>query len=73
MTGRLPDDPDELALVAADFPAFEVWRSVTAHRSRYVAQSRTLDGHPHMVVTDDLAELAAALREGTADVGSFNA
>jgi len=32
--------------------------------SRYVAQGRNLRARPHTVVTDDLAELAAALTAG---------
>jgi hypothetical protein len=57
-------DPDELALIAAGFPAFCIWRSVTAGHSRYVAQSITTDTRPHTVITGDLAELAAALTAG---------
>src|ERR1700720_4676684 len=63
-------DPDELALIAAGFPEFSVWRSVTVYRTRYIAQSRRLGVHPHTVVTDDLAELAAALTAGRSPASS---
>jgi hypothetical protein len=59
-----PDDLDELALIAAGFPAYRLWRSIAAGHSRYVAQSTDLDAHPHTVVTDNLTELAAALATG---------
>jgi hypothetical protein len=52
---------DELADVAASFPAFCIWQSVTAYRSRYIAQSLSLNTHPHTVITHDLDELIAAL------------
>jgi hypothetical protein len=57
----LATDPDGLALVAAGFPAFHIWRSVTVYRSRYVAQSLSLSTHPHTVITDNLEELIAEL------------
>jgi hypothetical protein len=56
-----PGDPDELALTAAGFPAFLLWRETTWDGTRYVARARSLATHPHAVVTADLAELAAAL------------
>jgi hypothetical protein len=59
-----PPDADELALIAAGFPGFSIWRSVTAAGSRYVAQSLHLHARPHTIVTDDLAELTAALTAG---------
>jgi hypothetical protein len=55
-------DPDELALVAAGFPAFRIWRQTFWDRTRYTAQARELTTHPNTVVTGDLAELRAALR-----------
>jgi hypothetical protein len=60
MTAPVPD-ADELAMIAAGFPAFSIWRSVTAAGRRYVAQSLSLQTHPHTVVTDNLAELTTAL------------
>jgi hypothetical protein len=63
MTGQpaAPCDADELALLAAGFPAFRLWRETILDRTRYVAQGTTLNSHPHIVITDDLAELAATL------------
>jgi hypothetical protein len=62
---RAADETEELALIAAGFPAFSFWRA-TRHGSapRYVAQSTSLDSHPHTVITDDLGELRTALAEG---------
>jgi hypothetical protein len=54
-------DPDELALIAACFPGFWVWRQTVIDRTRYVALGRDLNTHPHTVVTSDLEELAATL------------
>jgi hypothetical protein len=59
-----PEDAEELARIAAGFPAYCLWRSIAVGHSRYVAQSTELDAHPHTVVTSDLAELAAALMAG---------
>jgi hypothetical protein len=59
MTG--PADPDELALISAGFPRFRVWREVRADGTRYAAQARDLATRPSAVVTDDPAELRAAL------------
>jgi DNA-binding XRE family transcriptional regulator len=57
-------DPDELALVAAGFPAFRLWREVTCEGTRYVAQGGNLAARPYAVVTGDLTELRAALSAG---------
>jgi hypothetical protein len=57
-------DPDELALVAAGFPAFRLWREVTCEGTRYVAQGNNLAAHPYAVVTGDLTELLATLSAG---------
>jgi len=59
-----PDDPDDLALIAAGFPAYRLWRSIAVGHRRYVAQTTDLDTHPYAVMTDNLAELAAALAAG---------
>jgi len=56
-----PRDTDELALLAADFPAFRLSRETVLGRTRYVARSTSLATHPHTVITDDPAELRAAL------------
>jgi hypothetical protein len=57
----LSPDLDELALVAAGFPAFCFWRENTYHGTRYAARARSLTAHPHTVITDNLAELRATL------------
>jgi len=64
VTGAEAADPDELALVAAGFPAFRLWRETTGDGTRYVARARSLRTHPHAVVTGSLPELAAALTAG---------
>jgi hypothetical protein len=61
---RDPRDPDEMALVAAGFPEFRLWRETTLDRTCYVARGRSLHTHPHTVVTADLDELSAALQAG---------
>jgi hypothetical protein len=62
-----PDpDPDELAVVAAGFPAFRIWRETRLDRTRYTARALSLATHPHAVITHDLAELRTFLASGTA-------
>jgi O-methyltransferase involved in polyketide biosynthesis len=52
---------DPLAALRQEFPAFRIWREEICGRVRYSAY-RTQPGlHPHTVITDDLAELRAAL------------
>jgi hypothetical protein len=58
-------DPDDLALTAAGFPAFRLWRETTGDGTRYIARARSLTTRPHTVVTGSLGELAAALAAGT--------
>jgi hypothetical protein len=60
-----PDDPDELALTAAGYPAFRLWRETGYDGTRYIARARSLTTHPHTVVTGSLPELTAALAAGT--------
>jgi hypothetical protein len=62
--GVFAAERDELALIAAGFPAFCVWRETIRGRTRYVARSLSLLTHPHTVVTPDLAELVAELLVG---------
>jgi hypothetical protein len=57
-------DPDELAMLAAGFPGFRIWRETVPGRTRYVARGVSLGVRPHTVVTGDLAELRAALTAG---------
>jgi hypothetical protein len=62
--GALAAERAELALTAARFPAFCVWRETIRSRTRYVARSLDLRTQPHTVVTSDLAELVAELVAG---------
>jgi hypothetical protein len=63
-TPPAPDDIDELALLAAGFPAFQFWRETTQDRTRYIARAHRLGTRPHTAVTTDPGELAAALTAG---------
>lgn len=56
--------PDQLAVVAAQFPGFCIWRSVTAGRIRYIARALRLEITPYAVVCGDLEELEAVLSAG---------
>jgi hypothetical protein len=47
--------------VEEQFPCFRIWREVTCDHARYVSRSLHLRLNPHTVMTDDLAELRAAL------------
>jgi hypothetical protein len=65
-----PGEPDELALLAAGFPAFRLWRETVHDRTRYIARGISLGTRPHTVITDDLDELRTALaadKQDTAD------
>jgi hypothetical protein len=63
-TDALKVDLDELALLAAGYPAFQFWRETLPDRSWHIARTNDLQVHPTAVITDDLAELQAALRAG---------
>jgi hypothetical protein len=65
-TSRPPAaEPDEIAGVQQDFPQHRIWREIIGDRApRYVARARSLDIHPHTVITGDLEELRAALGGG---------
>ena len=52
---------DELATLQREFPRFRIWQETIHDRVRYVARSTHTGLNPHTVVTDDLAELRAAL------------
>jgi len=56
---------DELSSLRKDFPRFRVWRETIGDRVHYVARSQHPGLNPHTVVTDDLAELRAALEPST--------
>ena len=53
---------DELASLRKDFPRFRIWRETIRDRVHYVARTKYPGLNPHTVVTDDLAELRAALQ-----------
>jgi hypothetical protein len=53
---------DERASLRKDFPRFRIWRETIRDRVRYVARSKHPGLNPHTVITDDLAELRAALQ-----------
>jgi hypothetical protein len=58
------DDP--LPALTADFPQFKIWREETVGgRCHYIARGLRPDIHPHTVVTNDPAELRAALAPET--------
>ena len=52
---------EDLDGLREQFPQFRIWRETTMDRVRYVARSQRRGLNPHTVVTDDLAELRAAL------------
>ena len=52
---------DDLAVVRADFPAYQIWQEDSRGQPRFVARSRFLGVNPHTVVTPDLDELRDAL------------
>ena len=56
-----PTAADHLPALRADFPAFRIWREDAGGRILYVARSQYPSLNPHTVVTDDPAELRAAL------------
>lgn len=69
-TRQLPGTPDhdaasltsgELARLQDEFTGFRIWRETNGERTRYVAQRLHPGHHPHTVVTDNPAELRAAL------------
>jgi O-methyltransferase involved in polyketide biosynthesis len=53
--------PDELVGLREQFPGFRIWREITVGRVRYVARRTRAGLNPHTVVTDNVAELRAAL------------
>jgi O-methyltransferase involved in polyketide biosynthesis len=52
---------DDLAVVQAEFPAYQIWQEEGRGQPRYVARSRSWRVSPHTVVTPDLNELRDAL------------
>ena len=55
------DEKGSLNRLRADFPQFWIWRENTGSGVRYIARSQRAGLNPHTVVTDDPAELRAAL------------
>jgi hypothetical protein len=53
---------EDLAVLRAEFPAYEVWREETPGRVRYVARSRAPGVNPHTLITADMEELREVLR-----------
>ncbi len=53
---------EDLAVLRAEFPAYEVWREGTPGRVRYVARSRAPGVNPHTLITADVEELREVLR-----------
>jgi O-methyltransferase involved in polyketide biosynthesis len=66
---EVPAVNDDLAVVRADFPAYQIWREEGRDQPRYVARSRVWRLNPHTVVTPDLAELRDALSPAHSAVG----
>lgn len=64
--GDGPEDGPDLAQVQGEFPGFAVWRESTGERVRYHARSVDPGIRTRAVVTADLAELRAVLRESAA-------
>jgi hypothetical protein len=58
----------QLAALRAEFPCFRIWREETCDRARYVARSLHPGLNPHTVMTDDMAELRAALEPASATI-----
>jgi hypothetical protein len=57
---------DELTGLQEEFPSFRIWTETIGKRARYVARSQRPGLNPHTVVTDDAAELRAALEPSRA-------
>jgi hypothetical protein len=64
ISGSPPRDADELAPLEAAHPEHQFWRETLVTGTRYHCQSRNLAAHPYAVVTNSVAELAAALAAG---------
>jgi len=60
-----PSDDAELLALQADYPSFRIWREDAFDRARYVSRSLRPGQNPHTVITDDPAELRAALARPT--------
>jgi O-methyltransferase involved in polyketide biosynthesis len=58
---------DELEALHDEFPGFRIWTEIIGERARYIARSTQAGKSPHTLVTDDLGELRAVLRQNTED------
>jgi len=58
---EVPAVGDDLAVVRADFPAYQIWQEERHGQPRYVARGRSPGLSPYTVVTPDLDELRNAL------------
>jgi len=56
-----PASHGQLAALCEDFPQFRIWQEIIGDRARYIACRQQPGLHPHTVITDDLAEMRAAL------------
>ena len=73
-TGLTAGGPDDLTMLKAEYPAFQIWREEMPGRARYVARSLHAGLNPHTVITHDLTELREALEPArTAGVIPFTA
>ncbi len=52
---------DDLTVMEAEFPAYDIWREELPGRTMYVARTRRWDLNPYSVATQDLGELCDAL------------
>jgi hypothetical protein len=55
------ESEQELTSLQVDFPEFEIWCEQTGYGICYVVRGRTLDVHPHTLMTSDLGSIRAAL------------
>lgn len=67
-TSRAPGHADAEILVAlrASYPHFRLWPETIKDRPAYIARRLIPGSGPHTVVTPDLTELRAALRDAPA-------
>jgi O-methyltransferase involved in polyketide biosynthesis len=52
---------DDLTVMEAEFPAYDIWREELPGRTMYVARTRRWDLNPYSVATQDLGELCDVL------------
>jgi hypothetical protein len=64
---------EDLAVLRAEFPGYEVWREEDPGRVRYIARTRTRGVNPHTLITADVEELREALRSAPTAPGDLSA